>query len=127
MFTVGVFSGLFTGLPRFGHSRRLLFQRLRQSYGDNLAQRAGGFINVRSAILGCSKQQVYGVLGAPRLTSLRQLNFSAIVSQRVAFTALDEWYYVFDERRCSALMVRFELGRVRRVEFVGPAEYVNHF
>jgi len=96
--------------------------RLQESDGEDLTRRAGGFIQFRTAILGCSKHQVCAILGPPRVTALNQNDLSIMTSQRVHYTALDEWYYVFDVHRHAAVMVRFNLGRVRRVEFVGALD-----
>ncbi len=126
-YTAGLFGGLVaavahSAVPLLGHPRRSRFLRLQESEGEDLTRRAGGFIQFRSAILGCTKQQVCAILGPPRVTALCQNDLSMMTSQRVAYTALDEWYYVFDVHRHAAVVVRFNLGRVRRVEFVGAVD-----
>jgi hypothetical protein len=114
-----------SALPSLGPSRRSRLQRLQESDGQDLTRRAGGFIHFRTAILGCTKHQVCAILGPPRVTALCQNDVSVITSQRVSYTALDEWYYVFDVHRQAAVMVRFNGGRVRRVEFVGALDHLR--
>lgn len=126
-YTAGLVGGLVaavahSAMPSLGHSRRSRLLRLQESDGEDLTRRAGGFIQFRTAILGCSKHQVCAILGPPRVTALNQNDLSIMTSQRVHYTALDEWYYVFDVHRHAAVMVRFNLGRVRRVEFVGALD-----
>jgi outer membrane protein assembly factor BamE (lipoprotein component of BamABCDE complex) len=129
-YTAGLVSGLMvtlanSALPSLGPSRRSRLLRLQESDGQDLTRRAGGFIHFRTAIMGCTKHQVCAILGPPRVTALCQNDVSVMTSQRPAYTALDEWYYVFDVHRRAAVVVRFNLGRVRCVEFAGALDNVG--